>query len=225
MNGPPPWPGKRTTGELRALEVARRSGKPFLGGVDAEGHQVLFTLAPEPWRRNVGRKPESDIALTWDVEVSRAHALLELVGDRWTLVDDGLSSNGSYVNSKRVVSRTRLHHDDRLCFGDTHLWFQDPGYPESEATRRDTSSTAVPVTPTQHAVLVALCRPLHEQISTLTASNKQIAAEVILSVDAVKQNMRTLFERFGIGDLAQNEKRAALAQKAFSTGTVRGRDF
>jgi pSer/pThr/pTyr-binding forkhead associated (FHA) protein len=218
-------PVARTTADVQALIAAERGGQPFLTGRIPDGHQVIFLLARDRWRLTVGRKPESDIALGWDAEVSRAHALLERVGDQWTLVDDGLSSNGSFVNGSRVVGRQRLRQGDRLCFGNTQLLFRDPGPPESEATRREPRSTAMPLTPTQHKVLVALCRPLNDGASTLPATNKQIADEVFLSVDAVKAQLRLLFERFGLAELAQNEKRARLAQTAFSAGAVAPRDF
>lgn len=218
-------PVARTTADVQALIAAERGGQPFLTGRMPEGGQVIFVLARDRWRLTVGRKPESDIAIGWDVEVSRAHALLEQVGDQWTLVDDGLSSNGSFVNGQRVVGRQRLRQGDRLCFGNTQLLFRDPGPPESEATRRDARSTAVALTPTQHKLLVALCRPLNSGSSTSPATNKQIADEVFLSVDAVKAQLRLLFERFGLAELAQNEKRARLAQTALSSGAVAPRDF
>ncbi|HEV7805914.1 MAG TPA: FHA domain-containing protein [Solirubrobacteraceae bacterium] len=218
-------PVARTTADVQALIAAERGGQPFLTGRIPDGHQVIFLLSRDRWRLTVGRKPESDVALGWDAEVSRAHALLERVGDQWTLVDDGLSSNGSFVNGRRVAGRQRLRQGDRVCFGNTQLLFRDPGPPESEATRREPRSTAMPLTPTQHKVLVALCRPLNDGASTLPATNKQIADEVFLSVDAVKAQLRLLFERFGLAELAQNEKRARLAQTAFSSGVVAPRDF
>ena len=156
--------------------------------------------------------------------MSRAHALLEQVGDQWTLVDDGLSSNGSFVNGRRVTGRQRLRQGDRLCFGSTQLLFRDPAGTESEATRRDLASTRI-LTTTQHKVLVALCRPLNDGSSALPATNRQIAEEVFMSVDAVKAQLRVLFERFGLAQLPQNEKRARLAQAAFAAAAVTPRDF
>jgi pSer/pThr/pTyr-binding forkhead associated (FHA) protein len=189
-----------------------------------DGGQVIFALPRDRWRLTIGRRAESDIALDWDVEVSRAHALLEQVAEQWTLIDDGLSSNGSFVNGLRVQGRQRLRQGDRLCFGNTQLLFRDPGPAESEATRRETPS-AVPLTPGQHKLLVALCRPLNDARSALPATNRQIAEEVFLSVDAVKAQLRVLFERFGLGELAQNEKRVRLAQAALAAGAVLPHDF
>ena len=138
--------------------------------------------------------------LTWDPEVSRAHALLEPVGEEWTLVDDGLSRNGSFVNGGRVHGRQRLHHRDRMCFGNTHVVFHAPtGRPGSESTARAPGSpVAVPLTEMQRKVLIALCRPIVEQTSSTPATNPQIAGEVFLSVDAVKAHLRVLFDRFGV---------------------------
>jgi pSer/pThr/pTyr-binding forkhead associated (FHA) protein len=228
MNDSAPGPGgqraPRTTADVQALIAAERGGQPFLSGRTEDSRQVIFELPRDRWRITIGRRVGSDIALWWDGEVSRAHALLEQVGDEWTLVDDGLSSNGSFVNGRRVVGRQRLRQGDRLCFGSTQLLFCDPGPAESEATRREPSATTI-LTPTQRKVLVALCRPLNDASSALPATNRQIAEEVFLSVDAVKAQLRVLFERFGLVELPQNEKRARLAQAAFAAAAVTPRDF
>ena len=218
-------PAARTTAEVQRLIAAERGGEPFLVGRAQDGSQVIFALPRERWRLTVGRKADADVVLDWDAEVSRAHALLEQVGEQWTLVDEGLSSNGSYVNGQRVVGRQRLRQGDRLCFGNTQLLFRDPGPAESEVTRREAASTAVPLTPIQHKVLVALCRPVNDNSSMLPATNRTIAAEVFLSVDAVKAQLRVLFERFGLSGLAQNEKRSQLAQAAMLAGAVTPHDF
>ena len=46
----------------------------------------------------IGRRPSNEVVLDWDSEISRVHAALERLGDAWTVVDDGLSRNGSYLN-------------------------------------------------------------------------------------------------------------------------------
>ena len=48
---------------------------------------------------------------------------------------------------------------------------------------------------------------------------------MFLSVDAVKTHLRTLFQRFEIGDLPQNQKRARLVECAFQWGLVSERDL
>ena len=82
------------------------------------------------------------------------------------------------------------------------------------------------VTDTQRRVLVALCRPFREGSEFASpATNKQIAEEVFLSVDAVKANLRALFERFEVGDLPQNQKRVRLAELALRSGVISPRDL
>jgi hypothetical protein len=74
-------------------------------------------------------------------------------------------------------------------------------------------------------VLVALCRPLREEPYGRPATNKAIAQELTLSVDAVKTHLRRIAEVLEIGDLPQNEKRAKLAWTALTTGLVTPRDL
>ena len=77
------------------------------------------------------------------------------------------------------------------------------------------------LTEIQRKILVALCRPLVESALASPAPNRAIAEEVFLSVDAVKAHLRVLFERFGLADLPQNEKRSRLAATALLNGTVK----
>jgi DNA-binding NarL/FixJ family response regulator len=52
------------------------------------------------------------------------------------------------------------------------------------------------------------------------ASNRQIAEELVVSVQTVKTHMRELFLLFGIGELPQNQKRAELVRQAMLRGAV-----
>ena len=49
--------------------------------------------------------------------------------------------------------------------------------------------------------------------------------ELVVSVDAVKSNLRALFSAFGLDHLPQNQKRASLALRALRTGVVSRRDL
>ena len=82
------------------------------------------------------------------------------------------------------------------------------------------------LTETQRKILVALCRPYKSGEAYATpASNNQSASEVFLGLDAVKNHLRVLFQRFEIGDLPQNQKRARLVECAFQWGLVSERDL
>jgi len=77
----------------------------------------------------------------------------------------------------------------------------------------------VTLTDTQHRILAALSRPVSGGDRYATpATNQEIADEVYLSVDAVKAHLRTLYGKFGIEDLAQNQKRARLVELAIEGG-------
>jgi pSer/pThr/pTyr-binding forkhead associated (FHA) protein len=216
-----------TARELKARLEAERRGSPFLVYRDAEGQQLIRELEGGRERLTVGRSEAADINLEFDAEVSRVHAELERLGDDWTLTDDGLSRNGSFVNSERVVGRRRLRDGDALRFGDTLVLFRSPAQVGDEETVPATDHPDISrVTDTQRRVLVALCRPFREGSEFASpATNKQVADEVFLSVDAVKANLRALFETFEVGDLPQNQKRIRLAELALRSGIISPRDL
>jgi hypothetical protein len=213
--------------ELQALIEAERTGVPFVHWREGAGAQRIFMLSADVTRATIGRREQSDVALPWDAEVSRTHALLESVGDAWTLVDDGLSRNGSFVNGSRVHGRQRLHDRDRLCFGNTHVVYHESVSAEvSDSTARAVGApSSVHLSEQQRKVLIALCRPVSDGGTSTPATNPQIAAEVYLSVDAVKAHLRVLFDRFGVGELPQNEKRSRLVSIVLGAGILARRDF
>ena len=225
MEATPPSTAQ-TVADLKALISAERAGEPFLQVRASDGSQRIFTLPDSGGRATIGRHAECDISLPWDREISRVHAFVERVGAEWTFIDDGRSRNGSFIDGGRVNSRRRLENGDRLCLGATVLVYHDPGGRGSESTSRDSpQSSSVPLSPTQRRVLIALCRPLSDSISATPATNRQIADEVFLSVDAVKAHLRVLFEKFDLHELPQNEKRARLAATVLTRGALLPRDF
>jgi pSer/pThr/pTyr-binding forkhead associated (FHA) protein len=210
-----------TPAEVKARLEAEREGTPFVLFRDETGAERVFRLLQTV---TIGRRPERDIALTWDSEVSRLHAQLEPVGPDWTVVDDGLSRNGTFVNGERVNGRRRLRDGDRLVLGETPIVFRAPG-DVSDSTAAVTIEHTVPLTETQRRILVALCRPLKDSAYATPATNKDIATEVHLSVDAVKAHLRAIFQRFGLDELPQNQKRARLAATALVNGVVKQHEF
>lgn len=216
-----------TPADLKAIIEAERTGVPFLHWRGADGSQRLRMLEAGGERLTVGRRPDSDVPLDWDLEVSRAHALLERIGGQWTVSDDGLSRNGTFVNGGRIHGRQPLHDRDRMCFGQTQVIFREPPDPEQGASTAQAPSraAAVSLSETQRKVLIALCRPVNDSTAATPATNRQIADELYLSVDAVKAHLRVLFDRFGVGELPQNEKRARLAAEVLLDGVLKPHDF
>jgi pSer/pThr/pTyr-binding forkhead associated (FHA) protein len=226
--GTPLRPHVATPAELRERLRAEAAGAPFLVLRDEEDdRQLIVDLAGDAGRLTIGRDEAADVALAWDARVSRTHATLERLGSDWTIVDDGLSRNGTWVNEERVAARRRLRDGDVVRVGGTSLAFCAPG----PGARADATLTAegVPVgdvlTSSQRRVLVALCRPYRDAAFATPTSNPAIARELSVSVDAVKSTMRALFDLFGIGDLPQNEKRASLAVQALRGGVLSRRDL
>ena len=217
----PVSPHRASAAELKERIEAERAGHPFLLYRDPNGGQVIAPLRAGE-TTTVGRDAECRISLPWDEGVSRLHAELTTIGREWVIVDDGLSRNGTFANGERVAGRRRLHDGDQVEIGGTILIFREPGRRRRRSTAVMGREGAAPeLSPAQRRVLVQLCRPFAEGSPYATpATNQQIAEELHLSVSAVKTHLRALFQRFGIGELPHNEKRAALVQAALDTGAV-----
>ena len=185
-------------------------------------------LTPDRQRITIGRSPQADLSLGWDAEVSRLHAAVEYLGAHWTIVDDGLSRNGTFVNGERLVGRHRLMAGDKIRVGTSLVSFHDFGGAAEDITRAATGAmpTMRSLTETQRSVLIALCRPYKNGAGFATpASNQQIADELFLSVDAIKTHLRALFAKFGVESLPQNQKRVRLAFLAMQSGIISERDL
>ncbi len=219
-------PHTRSPADLKAQVEAERTGRPFLVWRGADDAQRILALPPEG-RITVGRDESCDVALAHDDEVSRLHAELERVGGHWVLADHGLSRNGTFLNGERLLGEKALHDGDTLRFGGTQMLFRSPAELTARPTRPAAGApVAESLTPTQRAVLFALCRPFKDGNPFATAaSNQQIAEEVSLSVPRVKAHLHDLFERLDIQDLPHNAKRAKLVEVAFRTGAVTLRDL
>jgi pSer/pThr/pTyr-binding forkhead associated (FHA) protein len=223
----PASPHAASAAELKAQIEAEREGLPFLIYRDGESKHQLYVLGDGTDRVTLGRRTSSDIPLDWDEEVSRLHAELVSSDRDWTLSDDGLSLNGSFVNGEPIRGRRRLKDGDALRIGATVLVFRNPRDGESRATMPSAElRKVVSLTPAQKRVLVSLCRPFKESAMFATPpTNDLIARELFLSVDAVKKHLRALFEKFGVEHLPQNEKRARLVERAFAGGFISEREL
>src|SRR5712671_2473818 len=102
---------------------------------------------------------------------------------------------------------------DGVCPGEKQMPGEFSDQDSAHGESGPAIAPAVALTDTQHRILEALCRPASggSRFST-PATNQEIAAEVFLSVDAVKAHLRTLYRKFGIEDLPHNQKRARLVE-------------
>ena len=214
-----------TPRELQARIEAERAGAPFLVYRRSDDSQVIVPLDELGDRLTIGRREGNDIVLGWDAEVSRVHAAVERMGPDWLIADDGLSHNGTWLNGARVTGRRRLHDGDVIAVGTTTLAFVAPeetSQPTATAPRPHVGSA---LTPAQRRVLVALCRPYAKGAYAVPASNREIADELVVGIDAVKATLRALFALFALDDLPQYRKRAGLAEAALRSGAVSLREL
>lgn len=210
--------------ELQLVVRQENLGEPFLLFRDsAGGLQVKALERSEPL--TIGRRANSGIALEWDSRVSRTHAVLERVGGEWTLSDDGLSRNGTFVNGERLKARRRLRDGDVIRVGSSALAYRLPVDGATAATSDAPQGDPIALSDMQRRILVALCRPYAGGALTAPATNHEIAGEVHLSLDAVKNHLRVLYQRFEIAHLPQNRKRARLAECALKWGLVSEREL
>jgi hypothetical protein len=192
---------------------------------DSDGRQHVVNLSSAQTQLTIGRSSSNDVTLAWDDQLSRLHAQLERVSTHWVLVDNA-SRNGTFVNGERLSGRRLLHDGDTVLVGSTSLTFKASRVTVSRPTRIAETFAAPPsLSETQRLLLNALCRP-HKVGGPYAApaSNQQIANELFLSVDAVKTHLRTLFQKFRLEDLPQNQKRAKLVERAFQLGLVSEQD-
>jgi hypothetical protein len=223
--GDPLAPHSLSASELKELLDTERAGEAFLAFRDEDGHLRFFSARDRGETSTMGRRAETDLSIAWDTEVSALHAELHHIGGEWTIVDDGLSTNGTYVDGKRIGGRQRLRDGDRIRVGQTVLVYRAAQMTDVGETASAAARPEFQLTDMQRRILVALCRPYRDGDFETPARNQEIAAELFLSVDAVKMHLRTLFGKFELGDLPQNQKRAKLVESALQSGVISRREL
>jgi pSer/pThr/pTyr-binding forkhead associated (FHA) protein len=208
------------TRDANALAEAERSGRPFLVFRDGENRQRLFFFEGDSDSASVGRLASSDLVIDWDAQVSRLHARFERLEGAWVLVDDGLSSNGTFVNDERLSGRRRLSDGDVVRFGATTVVFRSARAERPPGRDVAEMPPAVQLSSTQRRLLNALCGPCRAGAGP--ATEQQIADELVISVTEVSGHLRVLYAKFGIAEASSDLARAQLVQQAFAAGLVPG---
>ena len=214
--------GQPTQEELEARRAAERIGDPFLVYRDDEGRQHIFSLAERTQSITLGRRDEADISVPWDPEMSRLHAELELRAGEWTVSDDGLSQNGTWVNGLRLSGRRRLVDGDLLRVGRTVFAFCAPGPSGVGPTLVPGELSATPrFSDQQQRILRALCKPLFtdgEGINPL--SDEAVADATGIPLEAVVLELDHLGRALGLEDMPHSDQRAEIALLAMRSGLV-----
>lgn len=172
-------------------------------------------LLLEGERLVVGSAPDSDVVVG-DASVSRIHVLLHQLNGQWFIEDCG-SRNGTVVNGRPLTSLHPLRPNDEIRLGRARLVFC--GQPSVGGNPTDVVIERPPITPREHDVLVALCRPLASgDIFTEPASVREMATELVVSENAVKLHLGNLAAKFGI--VGAERRRSRLANAALDAGAV-----
>lgn len=86
-----------------------------LQGVASEHSGLLFRILPGTLK-TVGRAPRADFVIDVPL-VSRVHCRLMATASNELELEDMGSTNGTFVNGKKVTEKTTLNHGDRVMFG------------------------------------------------------------------------------------------------------------
>ncbi len=125
------WVEVRPAGPRQARSSARSQADPHAASdpPPRKGRAPLYLEVVEPSDRagqrfqldealTIGRSPGSRVATTYDIYSSTLHARL-FPRDGRVYVEDLGSTNGTFVNSERIVKPTKLGRGDLLQIGAT----------------------------------------------------------------------------------------------------------
>ncbi len=148
--------------------------------------------------------------------------MLERLAGSWTVVDDDLSRNGTFVNGQRVRGRRRLNDRDILRVGVTELIYRNPLADAGETVRGSGNAEIGRGNPEPEARARRLCRPLldTEAPAQRRPPTPSSPSRLGISTEAVRSHLKTLFRLFEVPDLPQNRKRAELARRALGAGVA-----
>ncbi|MCM3849097.1 FHA domain-containing protein [Pseudonocardia sp. DR1-2] len=168
---------------------------------DGGGGPVVVSLDPARGAVSVGRRSGNDLCLGWDQEVSRVHAWLEHDGTGWSLVDNGLSRNGSFVDGRRVEGAVALLDGQVLRFGATTAIYRDRGGGSDVRVYSGVTSDGVVRSAAQ------LSDAERDGLGALGAGRVVDAAVRV-----------ALYRRFGVVDLPVEERDGVLLARARAIG-------
>src|SRR5438045_8190733 len=121
--------------------------------VEVAGPDDRFLAPLESERMTFGHTAAADVVLA-DASVSRIHAVVERLGEGWTIRDLD-STNGTFVNGRRIAAERPLRHGDEIRIGETRLVFRSATKSVDTATRAGPKPPLL--TPRERDVLTELC--------------------------------------------------------------------
>jgi hypothetical protein len=175
----------------------------------------------------IGRS-EKSVLMIDDATVSRRHAVLELLDDRWCIEDCG-SFNGTFVNGVRMPPRVPqpLRHCDRIRVGAVPMVFAQPEQLADPDTtielKPEPRTDAAVLSPFQLQVVECLCAGWIEgKPLDAVPSNREIAAALGTpnAEPAVKAALRRVYGKAGLTHLGAHAKRRQLCRLARQRGWI-----
>ena len=193
---------------------------------DGDGGLEILVLRPDQFYL-IGRLPTMSVVIAWDTKVSKLHAELNCKGGEWVIADDGLLSNGTWINGKRIAQSTRLRDKDIVRVGVTLLAFH------AATSRKDITTTAIgdrddgltAFDDVDRAVLVELCRDYVEHSRPNAVESSKIAAPLNLTVWAVKKRLGKMYQACDLDGLPRGAKRAELMALVVRHGFISRSDY
>ena len=93
--------------------------------ISGDTRELPLAFKPGGRRLNVGRVSDNDLALN-DASVSKIHATLMMNSQRTLLVADTGSTNGTYINGRRIAygEARQIEDGDVVGFGDVEVRFR-----------------------------------------------------------------------------------------------------
>lgn len=179
--------------------------------------QQTKVISLEGQRLTIGKSPDNDFCFE-DAAMSHLHAALEHYGSGWAIKDLG-SKNGTIVNGETIFTERRLQPGDELRIGNTIMVFRSDAFPEATLTQG--VEPPPELTRREREVLIALCRPvMGGSMFTRPATIKEIAAELFVTDNAVKQHLGRLYDKFKIYSESADPRPLQLANEAIRRGAV-----
>ena len=132
---------------------------------------------------SIGRDIGNDIVIN-DAEVSRKHARLTLVGDRYK-IEDLNSTNGTYIDGQKLIGPHVLASGEIIMFGD-NVGMVFEGEPtkidaplSGEVDMGTTPVAAIPIPPEMPAQPIVAVKPQASNIPKPTPSRIEIEQESV----------------------------------------------
>ena len=110
-------------------------------------------------------------------------------------------------------------------FGETPVTFRAPADASDSTAAVALGGAAPPLTEAQRKILVALCRPLKDTAYATPGHEPRDRGRGPPQRRRREGTPARVFERFGLDELPQNQKRARLAATALVNGVVRQHEF